>query len=239
MRINALTVVLAAATAAACAPAEDDVSQGTPQDRDAAGTRPADQPSLVTVEGRISDGVECPIVTTPDGIVYSISLQESDAAVGDYVAIEGEIADASICMQGEGHLIPRSIEAAEPPARDRDPARSGGQPLTFGYLLGPWVARGVDADCARPDFDVSDNGRDMAIIETRVNGVPSTGVINYGPQPRIVFDKPLPELPIETRGPDGLAVMPNADGRGLTLAGKRIEGDGVVFVKCPANANEV
>ncbi|GAB5349464.1 DUF5818 domain-containing protein [Alteriqipengyuania sp. 357] len=83
----------------------------------AAGTRPAGEPDLVSVEGRIEDGVECPVLRTPDGKTYALSFRETDIGPGDYVRLRGEIADASFCMQGEGTLIVQDASRADPPAR--------------------------------------------------------------------------------------------------------------------------
>jgi hypothetical protein len=198
----------------------------------AAGTRPSGQPSLMTVEGRIAQGAECLTLATPDGDTWSFTAADAEFGPGDYVQITGEVADASYCMQGKGTLIPQQIEARDPPARDRDPARAGGLAVTSEYVRGSWVAKGLGADCAKPDFDVTANSRGMSIIETRVNGYPETGVVDVGPTPALQWDEPQPTLPIETRGPDGLAVMPAEGAEIVTLAGHSIEGDGVVFVKC-------
>ncbi len=187
---------------------------------------------MVTKEGRIEDGTECPVLHTPGGEIWALSLGEADFGQGDYVRVTGKIADASICMEGEGTLLPSEIDSVEPPARDRDPARSGGLAVTSDYVRGSWVAKGANANCDKPDFDVTFNSRGMAIIETRVDGYPETGVVDVGPTPALQWDEPLPTLPIETRGPDGLSVMPPDNGEVVTLAGHRIEGDGVVFVKC-------
>lgn len=204
-----------------------------PSGDSAAGTRPAGDAELMTVEGRLSLGTECKIVTTPDGRVYSLSLSVADFSPGDYVRIEGELADASLCMEGDGHLMPSSIEPAEPPARDRDPARAGGVRLTPAYVTGSWTARGVDADCDRPDFQISESPGAI-VVETRLNGVPTTGRVVLGDYPRFDWDEPLSDMPIESRGPAGIAVLRPAtdETRTMTLAGKPIEGDGVVFIKC-------
>jgi hypothetical protein len=92
-------------------PAADEATPGDP----AAGTRPAGQPNEIVKEGRIEAGVECPILRTAGGETYALSLGEADFGPGDYVRITGELADASICMQGKGTLIPLRIDAAEPP----------------------------------------------------------------------------------------------------------------------------
>ncbi len=212
----------------------DDVNV-TPADgaeNPAAGTRPSGQPSLVTVEGRIAQGVECMVLKTPDGETWSFNGGEADFGPGDYVQIKGEVADASFCQQGRGMLVPQSIEPKDPPARDRDPARAGGLAVTSDYVRGEWVAKGLNADCARPDFSVTRNRNGGSIIETRIDGVPATGYVDVGDTPALQWDEGIPALPIETRGPDGLAVMPAESARIVTLAGHRIAGDGVVFVKC-------
>lgn len=186
----------------------------------------------ISVEGRIASGVECPIIRTPDGETYALSLGEADFGPSDYVRITGTVVEAGYCQQGQATLKPKDIVSITPPARDRDPARAGGLPVTNAYLEGGWVAKGLDADCDKPDFDVTLNSREMAIIETRVNGYPETGAIDVGPSPSIRFDEPLPSPAIETRGPDGLAIMPVAETGKLVIAGHVIEGDGVVFIKC-------
>lgn len=205
---------------------------GSTGDNPAAGTRPSGQPSLISVEGRIGDGVECSIITTPDGAVWSFNMGEADFAAGEYVRLTGEVADAGFCQQGRGTLIVERIEEIDPPARDRDPARAGGIAVTSDYVRGSWVAKGRAANCDKPDFHVTRNRNGGSIIETAINGIPATGYVDVGDTPALQWDEGIPALPIETRGPDGLAVMPASDGRIVTLAGQRIEGDGVVFVKC-------
>jgi len=223
-------------TACSGAQVPDDATSGRqldqPEAANPAGTRPSGAPQLITVEGRIEEGVECPILRTPDGEVWSLSLGEADFGPGDYVRFTGEQADASFCQQGSGTLIPETIEEIDPPPRDRDPARAGGLAVTGDYVRGSWVAKGLDADCDRPDFQITQNRNGGSIIETSVNGVPATGMVDVGNTPALQWNEGIPTLPIETRGPDGLAILPSPDGRTVTLAGKSIEGDGVVFVKC-------
>lgn len=233
MRLHLLSVLPLAALIA-CAPAEERDAASPPQaggeaGSPAAGTRPAGEPRLITVEGRIGEGVECPTIETPDGLIYTFSQGEADFGQGDYVRIVGEIADASLCMQGQGHLIPQEIEEIEPPAADRDPARAGGVRLTRDYLLGSWTAEG--GDCTRPDFQITGNAAGGQVIETSLEGSPRTGYVRLGPDPAFVFDQPRRDLALESRGPDGVAVMPPEDGP-VSLAGRRIAGDGVVFIKC-------
>ncbi len=223
---------LALALGACTGTGNDAGGSAAPAGDPADATRPAGEPQTMTVEGRLADGVACSVINTPDGRSFAINPGDADFGTGDYVRVHGELADASFCMQGEGTIVPSRIEAADPPARDRDPARAGGIALTADYVIGGWVAKGPQADCAKPDFDVTLNSNGMAIIETRINGYPETGAVDVGPTPALQWDEPLPALPIDTRGPDGLAVMPSPEGEIVTLAGHRIEGDGVVFVRC-------
>lgn len=242
MKTNASAVTLALLLLAGCsgggdtAPdtaAGDDISTHDPGAElapPAAGTRPAGEPeNVITVEGRIGEGVECPVIETPDGYTYALSLGEADFGPGDYVQINGELADASFCMQGEGTIIPIRIDAIEPPARDRDPARAGGVRITSDYVRGSWVAQG--GDCARPDFDITANANGGNIIETSVRGVPTTGYVDVGDTPAFRFDQGVPDFELEARGPDGLAVL-TPDSGAVELGGQTIEGDGVVFIKC-------
>ncbi|MBZ6377253.1 hypothetical protein B5C34_05855 [Pacificimonas flava] len=243
MITRALPLILPALLMSACsggssgggdAPAPDNGAQApsSPPSSPAAGTRPAGEPqNVVTVEGRIGEGVECPVIETPDGLTYALSLAEADVGPGDYVQVNGELADASFCMQGEGTIIPIRIDQVDPPARDRDPARSGGTRITTSYVEGPWAAKG-EGDCRKPDFDITTNENGGSIIETSVRGVPSTGYVDVGPDPSFNFDAPVPPLPIESRGPDGLAVMA-PDGESIEFAQYTLRGDGMVFVKCP------
>ncbi|MEE4337073.1 DUF5818 domain-containing protein [Erythrobacter sp.] len=207
-------------------------------------TAPSEQPvepspspveaEMITVEGRIMEGTECPVLVTPDGGRYALALGEADFGPGDYVRFTGPRAQASVCMEGEATLTPDYIESIDPPARDRDPARAGGIALDVAYVTGAWAAKGVDATCDRPDFEISESPGAI-VIETRVNGTPETARVVLGDYPRIDWDDPLPDTPIEARGPDGLAVLRPATDAAydpMEIAGHRIAGDGAVFVKC-------
>ena len=57
--------------------------------------------SKVALEGRVSEGVECYMLTTPDGDFYSLVSDDVNFTDGEYVEIRGERADASFCMQGQ------------------------------------------------------------------------------------------------------------------------------------------
>lgn len=206
---------------------------GDPSSDDPAATRPSGSPSLLTVEGRIESGVECRVLHTPDGKRYAFNGGDEFAS-GDYVRITGELADASFCQEGEGTLVIDSIESADAPARDRDPARAGGVALTEDYVIGSWTAKGVDANCAKPDFQIS-RSPGALVLESSVNGVPTDSMVVLGDYPRLVLDDPLPDLPLESRGPDGMAILRPATDAAydpVSIGGHRIVGDGVVFVKC-------
>lgn len=65
---------------------------------------PPFDPGTVTVEGRVSSGAECPIITTPDGTVYSLTGIEGQVRPGDYARVTGQSVDVSFCMQGVATL---------------------------------------------------------------------------------------------------------------------------------------
>ncbi len=228
--------IAAALVLTACAGSSDESASPPPQSTDnpASGTRPVGEPQLVTVEGRVEAGVECSTIRTPDGEVWAVNFGEREFGPGDYVRITGEVADASFCMQGQGTLIPQDVEAIEPPARDRNPARSGGMALTREYLTGNWVAKGVNADCDTPDFSIESSPGGI-VLSGDMGAHDNDALIVLGDYPRLDLDEPRQDLPIEARGPDGLAILrpaSDADYDPLTIGGASIEDDGVVFVKC-------
>lgn len=55
------------------------------------------------------------------------------------------------------------------------------------------------------------------------------GYVALGEDPAFIFDQPHRELRLESRGPDGLAVLPPRES-GLDLGGAWIAGDGRVFI---------
>lgn len=191
-----------------------DVVAGTPGD------------AAVTVEGRVSGGPECPVLETPGGEIYSLVGNGLDVAPGSYVEVTGRRAEMSFCMHGTA-LAVDSVRPAAPPARDRDPARAGGLPLDRAYVLGSWAEKG--GDCTAPRFAVRGNPAGGQVVKTRIGGRSRTGYVALGDDPAFVFDRQ--RLPLETRGPDGLAVMPPAGGS-ATLDGVPVRGDGTVFIRC-------
>lgn len=190
--------------------------------------------NFVTVEGRVETGVECLVVRTPDGEVWSVNFGEADFGPGDYVRISGEIADASFCMQGRGTIVPDRIDAVDPPATDRDPSRSGGIVLDRKYVSGTWVAKGLNADCSEPDFRIRMSAAGT-VLNGEINRHDNSALVILDAYPRIDLDEPMDDLPIEARGPDGLAVLRPATDASydpITIGRATIEGDGIVFVKC-------
>lgn len=126
--------------------------------------------------------------------------------------------------------------ATPTPEPNRDPAtRAPTADLPDDYLRHPWAAKGVDADCAKPNFDITRNSAGGLVVETRLNGAPRDGYVRRagpgGSEAAFIFDQT--ELPIVRRGLDGLAVMPPDSGEAVMLAGHRLTGDGVVFIQCP------
>lgn len=241
MKISKTIAIPALFALAACGSSQDGSS--APPDRDEAETDAGaegqlDRPGLtdgeLTIEGRIAAGVECPIIRTPDGDTYAIAMGEADFGPGDYVRITGDLAEMSICQQGRGTIEPARIDSIEPPARDRDPARAGSVKLTEEYVTGSWVAKGVDADCDYPDFRIVASPAVVVLKGTISNHDDSARVAldNY---PRIDLDEPRDDLPIESRGPDGLAILrpaTDAEYDPIEIGSATITGDGVVFVKC-------
>lgn len=181
------------------------------------------------VEGRVRNGVECPLLVTPDGDRYALTSDRDNITVGEYVEVRGMRADISYCQQGRATISVERIREVAPPASDRDPDRAGGIRLDAGYLTGPWTAQG--GDCARPDFDISRTGASGLVVETSINGAPRTGYVTLGDEPAFVFDQPRREFPLESRGPDGVAVM-TPDSGSVRLGGRNIRGDGRVFIQC-------
>lgn len=217
-------------------PSVDPAQTDTETDTGAEGQ--LDRPDLatgdVTVEGRIMAGVECPIIRTPQGDTYAIAMGEADFGPGDYVRITGDLADMSICQQGQGTIEPNRIDSIEPPARDRDPARAGGVKLTEDYVTGSWVAKGVDANCDNPDFRIVASPA-VVVLKGAISNHDDSARVALGNYPRIDLDEPRDDLPIESRGPDGLAILrpaTDAEYDPIMIGSATITGDGVVFVKC-------
>jgi hypothetical protein len=63
----------------------------------------------VTVTGCISQGVECPVLTTLDGKPRYSVTRNKKLRVGQAYRITGPLSDMGICMQGMPILNPRRI----------------------------------------------------------------------------------------------------------------------------------
>ena len=66
---------------------------------------------LVTIRGELSAGAECLMVTSKDGVRYSVTGNPGAFKIGDRVCIRGHVAEASICMAGKATV---SIEEIGP-----------------------------------------------------------------------------------------------------------------------------
>ncbi|WP_156787236.1 DUF5818 domain-containing protein [Erythrobacter sp. SD-21] len=226
---------------AACGSSEGQRDPGgsdLPAETDAGAEGRLDRPDLatgeITVEGRIEAGVECPILRTPDGDTWALALGEEAFGPGDYVRITGDRAEMSMCQQGRGTIEPNRIDSIAPPARDRDPSRAGGQKLSASYLTGVWVAKGVSADCDNPDFFIRRTSGGL-VMEADIADHDDNALVILGDYPRLDLDEPMPDLPMESRGPDGVAILRPATDAAydpVKIGSATITGDGVVFIKC-------
>lgn len=72
---------------------------------------PGDDGDLVSVQGTVTgEGVECPVLRTSEGELYSLTGDLGDLGPGDRVRVEGTVAEVSICMQG----TTLQVQALEP-----------------------------------------------------------------------------------------------------------------------------
>lgn len=185
----------------------------------------ADSTDRIEVEGRVSSGTECPILTTPDDDTYALTSDGIPFTPGEYIKVEARRADMSFCMEGMSTLNVSDLREIAPPGDDTDTP-----PLDEAYLRGSWTAKG--SDCSRPDFDITRNTAGGLTVETALRGSPRTGYVNQGDDAAFIFDMPRTELPLEARRAQALAVLPPDEGA-ISMAGMTIEGDGTVFVRCP------
>ncbi|ROT97715.1 LysM peptidoglycan-binding domain-containing protein [Histidinibacterium lentulum] len=63
--------------------------------------------------GTISRGVECPILTTAEGTVWSLAGEIPQEAMGREARVTGTLAEMSFCMQGDGTLNVEQVELPE------------------------------------------------------------------------------------------------------------------------------
>ncbi|WP_323767462.1 LysM peptidoglycan-binding domain-containing protein [Marinovum sp.] len=175
----------------------------------------------VTLEGRVRPGTECPVLVAPGGDRYALTGEDVDGAIGEYVEIDGTRAGMSFCMEGRSTIQVTDLREVSPP--------EDGQQVTVDYMKGAWAAKG--GDCDRSDFDVSNVPGGGLAVETSLDGAPRTDRVETGATAAFIFDSPHRELELERRGVDGVAVLPPQQGA-IELGGRRISGDGRVFVKC-------
>ncbi|WP_164516281.1 LysM peptidoglycan-binding domain-containing protein [Minwuia thermotolerans] len=183
----------------------------------------------MTLRGRVRDGVECPVLRTPDGDVWSLTGADANFTAGEYVEVKGRRAGMSFCQQGVGTLEVTAIDEIAPP-RDDDGNRDAGL-LDRAFVTGPWTAKG--SDCSRPDFDVTRYPGGGLAVETSVDGRARTGDVALYDDASFVFDQGGGRFEIESRGEGELAVIPT-ERDNSRFGGLDLGADGVVFVKCPA-----
>lgn len=179
----------------------------------------------ITVAGRVTQGAECPILNGADGRTYSLAGNPSVASDA-YVEVTGELAEMSYCMAGDATIAVSSVQSVTPPQNELPPDY---QTISQDYALGSWAAKGND--CSKPDFAITGNNAGGQVVETSLNGAPRTGSVQLGADPGFEFDQPQRRMRIEKRSPDAMAVFPPASGP-VDLGGNRLDGDGVVFVRC-------
>lgn len=216
MRILISSVSLAVVLAAC----QDDTPYIEPRDEGAGGNG-----DLVTVSGRVIEGQECLLIETDEDTRYSLA-GATNVTPQSWYEVSGRVVENSVCREGDVELtVSTSVEVAPP----QDAPPPPGMTVTQDYVLGAWTHRG--GDCARPDFDITENSAGGQVVETSLDGAPRTGYVRLGDEAAFIFDQPLREMPLEIRTPEGLAVLPPESGA-VTLGGQTIEGDGVVFIKC-------
>lgn len=81
----------------AAAPADKNVDAPGPEDSVSAEAEAV--PERLALEGRIRKGSECPVLRTPDGQSYALVSQSYGFTPGDYVTIEGELIDMTLCTE--------------------------------------------------------------------------------------------------------------------------------------------
>ncbi|WP_247711602.1 hypothetical protein [Qipengyuania aurantiaca] len=102
------------------------------------------------------------------------------------------------------------------------------------YVSGAWVAKGLDANCSDPDFRIKTSAAGT-ILNGNISRHDNSALVVLDSYPRIDLDEPMDDLPIEGRGPDGLAVLRPATDAAydpISIGSATIEDDGIVFVKC-------
>jgi LysM repeat protein len=190
-----------------------------------------DDSDRVALEGRVLEGVECPVLRTPDGDRYALVSSEHEFTEGEYVEIEGERADMSFCQQGRATIDVDELREVPPP---NDGGGNGGDDgaegrLSAAFLRGAWAS--VEAgNCARPDFDIR-RGYGGLTVETSLDGYASTGDVRAGGDAAMLFDQPGILLDLERAGRGEMRVS-TPDGDPVQLGGHDVGGGGHVFLRC-------
>lgn len=69
-------------------------------DRDTGTDAPRDD--RITLEGRVQEGVECMVLKTRDGDIWSLTSDDVRFTEGEFVRVSGQQAEMSFCQQGVG-----------------------------------------------------------------------------------------------------------------------------------------
>jgi len=73
--------------------------------------RPSPSERLIVSGTIIKGGIECPLLRSDEGRVYSLTGDIGGFGLGDRVLVEGRLAEVSICMQGQALQVRRISEA--------------------------------------------------------------------------------------------------------------------------------
>lgn len=182
-------------------------------------------PETVALEGRVTEGVECPVLRTPDGDRYALTSADIRFTPGEYVEVEGTRADMSFCQQGEATLDVTALTEVSAPEDDGDTGRDR---ASADFLRGAWAAE--TGNCARPAFDIYREAGGSLAIGTSLEGYARTGDVEPGLEARFVFDRPEIVLAVERRGDNRLSVV-TPDGDRLQFADYDV-GAPQVFTRC-------
>lgn len=69
----------------------------------------------MTLEGRVRDGTECPVLVTPDGDRYALTSGDIPFTTGEYVEVSGDRVEMSYCMEGIATLNVTDLQEVRPP----------------------------------------------------------------------------------------------------------------------------
>lgn len=105
------------------APADDRADDDRDRDRDDRDDRDGRDTAMMTLEGRVGEGVECSTLTTADGDVWSLTSADIGFTTGEYVRVRGERKAAAFCQQGQGTLEVVSLNEIDRGGNGRDAPR--------------------------------------------------------------------------------------------------------------------